>query len=69
MQKELTISLSDETYHSLMKLVGETNASQFIESVLRPYILLAEEDRTYKILSPHLADQTQAELVKPELVH
>ena len=37
MQKELTISLSDETYQGLMNLVGEKNASQFIQSVLRPY--------------------------------
>ena len=68
MQKELTISLSDETYQGLMNLVGEKNASQFIEAVLRPYILLAEENRTFKILSPHLADRSQMDFLKVELV-
>lgn len=68
MQKELTISLSDETYQGLMKLVGEKNASQFIEAVLRPYILLAEENRTFKIHSPHLADPSQLDFFKVELV-
>lgn len=68
MQKERTISLSDETYQGLMKLVGEKNASQFVESVLRPYFLLAEENRTFKILSPRLADQSQAELLELEFI-
>jgi len=68
MQKELTISLSDETYQGLMNLVGEKNASQFIEAVLRPYILLAEENRTFKVLSPRLADRSQMDLLKVELV-
>ncbi len=51
-----------------MNLVGEKNASQFIESVLRPYILLAEQNRTFKILSPRLADRSQIDLFKVELV-
>ena len=36
MQKELTINLSDETYRGLIELVGEKNASQFVEAVLQP---------------------------------
>ncbi len=68
MQKELTINLSDETYQNLMNLVGEKNASQFIESVLRPYILLAEKNRTFKIHSPHLADPSDIDFLKVELV-
>lgn len=67
MQKELTINISDETYQGLMNLVGEKNASQFIESVLRP-VILAEENRTFKILSPRLADQSQANLLELEFV-
>ncbi|CAN5594079.1 hypothetical protein BH20ACI4_BH20ACI4_25770 [soil metagenome] len=68
MQKELTINLSDDTYRGLIGLVGEKNASQFVEAVLRPYILLAEKKQTFKIHSPHLADSSQMDLLKVELV-
>jgi len=79
MQKELTISLSDETYQNLMKLVGEKNASQFIEAVLRPHVSQTPEEfevklpvkngeRKFFILSPHLANPSDADLLKVELV-
>ena len=79
MQKELTINLSDETYQGLMNLVGEKNASQFIEAVLRPHVSESNEEYEVKlplnngerkiyILSPHLADPSDAEILKVELV-
>ncbi len=78
MQKELTINISDETYRGLMNLVGENNANQFIESLLRSHIFKSEKDvielppldenRTYRIFSPRLADQSQAELLEVEFV-
>lgn len=74
MQKELTISISDETYQGLMELVGEKNANQFIESVLRRHIFKSEKDviklpplndnRTYRVLSPRLADPEQTEFLE-----
>ena len=62
-----------------MKLVGEKNASQFIESVLRPHVSESNEEYEVKlplnngerkiyILSPHLADPSDAEILKVELV-
>ncbi len=68
MQKELTINISDETYQGLMQLVGEKNASQFIEAVLHPFILLASESRTFRIHSPRLADRSQIDRFKLEMV-
>lgn len=79
MQRELTINLSDKTYDRLMKLVGEKNASQFIESVLRPHVSESMEefevkiprkngDRIFKILSPHLVNPADAERLKLEIV-
>ncbi len=57
-----------------MKSVGKKNASRFIESLLRSSILKSEEDviklppldenRTYRIFSPRLADPLQAELLE-----
>ncbi len=81
MQKELTINISDETYQGLMNLVGEKNASQFIESLLRPAVSKSKEEKeyevklpphdknkTFKIHSPRLADESQAELLELEFI-
>ena len=79
MQKELTISLSDETYKGLMKLVGKKNASQFIEAVLRPHVIEPKEEFVVKlpsyngerkayIRSPHLANPSDAEFLKVVMV-
>ena len=69
MQKELTIELSDETYVGLMKLVGKRDASRFVEAVLRPYVLLAEKKQRFKIHSPRLADPSQIDHFKVEIVN
>jgi hypothetical protein len=77
MQKELTINISDEIYDDLMDSVGEENASRFIESLLRPVVSKSKESKeyevklpphyknqTFKIHSPRLADESQAELLE-----
>ena len=68
MQNELTINLSDETYQSLMKLVGKQDASRVVEAALRPYLHLAGNRRASKINSPHLVDRSQIERFKVEVV-
>lgn len=79
MQKELTINLSDETYRGLIELVGEKNASQFVEAVLQPYISKSKEEysvevplnkgkRKIYILSPHLVNPSDADLLKVEVI-
>lgn len=67
MQRELTISLSDETYNSLMKLVGEQNASQFIELVLRPHISQITEE--YEVLLPLNNGKKKVYLRSPKISH
>ena len=79
MEKELTISLSEETYRGLMELAGEEKASQFIEAVLRPYFSNYHEEYEVKlpsnegerkvvILSPHLVKPTDLPKIKMEVV-
>lgn len=68
MQRELTITLSEDIYTGLMELVGEQNASQFIEAALRPYILIGTKKQSIKIHSPRLVDRSQADLFKMELI-
>jgi hypothetical protein len=49
MQKELTISLEEKTYNSLIKLVGKENTSQFIEQILLPHVSDNLEEYEVKI--------------------
>lgn len=77
MQREITVTLSEETYKGLMELVGEQNASQFIEAALRPHIFGEEYEvklplnngqKKIKIHSPHLVDRSSAEKLKIEMI-
>ena len=79
MQKELTISLSEETYRGLMELVGEKKASQFIEAFLSRYfseyheeyevkLPFNDEKRKIYILSPHLANSIDLPKIKMEVL-
>lgn len=51
MTKELTISLEEKTYNSLIKLVGKENTSQFIEQVLLPH--LSDELEEFTVTIPN----------------
>lgn len=78
MQKELTINISDETYQGLMNMVGEENASQFIESLLRPVVSESKEyevkiplnngERKVFIRTPHLTNPSDIAKLKVELI-
>lgn len=79
MQRELTISLSEETYNGLMNLVGEQNASQFIEAALHSCLKNAREEyavelprhdgkKVVRIHSPRVVDRSLAERLKVEII-
>ena len=79
MQRELTISLSEETYNGLMKLVGANNADQFIEAVLHSCLENPLEEYEVKlplnngrkivyIRSPRLANHSSVDELKIEMI-
>ena len=39
MQKKLTITLDEEVYQGLYRVIGRRRISQFIESVVRPHVV------------------------------
>ncbi len=39
MQKKLTITLDEEVYDGLYRVIGPRRISQFIESVVRPHVV------------------------------
>ncbi len=65
MEKELTINLSEETYAGLMDLVGEANASEFIESVLRPYV--SDSEVEFEVKLPRIGGKKRIYLRSPRL--
>jgi len=48
MQKKLTITIHEEVYEGLHKVIGRGNISQFIESLLRPHVIDSDLENGYK---------------------
>ncbi len=48
MQKKLTITIDEEVYDGLRKVIGPRRISRFIEKLLRPYVLDNNLDEGYQ---------------------
>ncbi len=48
MHKKLTINIEEQVYEGLYKVVGKGDISQFIEDIVRPYVIKNELDAAYK---------------------
>ncbi len=48
MQKKLTITVDEEVYAGLYRVVGRRKISKFIEHLARPYVLKENLDAAYK---------------------
>ena len=48
MQKKLTITLDDQVYEGLHKVIGRRKISGFIESLVRPYVVQKDLEREYR---------------------
>lgn len=48
MQKKLTISIDEQVYEGLYKVAGRDGISQFIENLVRPYVIRDDLDAAYK---------------------
>ena len=60
MQKKLTITINEEIYEGLHKIIGRGNISQFIESLLRPHVLDSDLDKEYKRMAADKTREDQA---------
>ena len=47
MQKKLTITIDEQVYEGLYRVVGSGRISQFIEKLVRPHVLPHELDDAY----------------------
>lgn len=56
MHKRMTITLDETVYDGLYRTVGKRKMSQFIEDLIRPYVLDTSLDDGYKAMA---ADKTR----------
>ncbi len=47
MQKKLTITVDEEVYKGLHKVVGRRKISKFVENLVRPHVVGADLDAEY----------------------
>lgn len=47
MHKKLTITLDEHVYHELHSIIGRGKISQFIENLVKPYVLNKELEQEY----------------------
>ena len=60
MQKKLTITLDEQVYQGLHKVVGRRNISQFIESLVRPHVIGRDLEAAYRQMAEDEAREAEA---------
>ena len=56
MQKKLTITIDDQVYDGLYRIVGPRRISNFIESLVRPHVIFEDLTEGYRAMA---ADETR----------
>jgi hypothetical protein len=60
MQKKLTITLDEEVYQGLYRVIGRRRISQFIESVIRPHVITPALLQAYQQMGADEAREAEA---------
>ena len=60
MQKKLTISLNEQVYNGLHRVIGRRNISRFIESLVRPHVIGKELEAAYREMAKDEAREAEA---------
>jgi hypothetical protein len=60
MQKELTITIDEQTYGELHRVVGSRDIASFIEDLVRSYVLRPELDAAYAKMAQDEERESQA---------
>ena len=61
MQKKLTITIDEEVYEGLHRVIGRGNISQFIESLVRPHVVDLDLDEGYRQMAADEAYEAEAQ--------
>jgi len=60
MRKKLTITVSEDVYEGLQRVIGPRHISQFLETLARPHVVLGELDAAYAALAADEARERDA---------
>jgi hypothetical protein len=61
MQRKLTITIADEVYRGLHQQIGRGEISRFIEGLVRPYVVTADElEAEYRAAAQDAAAEREA---------
>ena len=60
MQKKLTITVDEQVYEGLHKVIGRRNISQFIETLVRPHVIGVDLDAAYQAMAEDEAREAEA---------
>jgi predicted CopG family antitoxin len=60
MQKKLTITVNEQVYEGLHRVIGRRNISQFIESLVRPHVLEKDLEAAYRHMAQDESRESEA---------
>ena len=60
MQRELTITVEEDIYEELNRVVGPAHISQFIESLIRPHIVRLDLESAYQQMAQDESREREA---------
>ena len=60
MTKKLTLTVSDEVYEGLHRVIGRRRISRFIDGLARPHVVDADLDRAYREMATQEAAEAEA---------
>jgi len=60
MHKKLTITVDEQVYEGLHRVIGRQRISQFIETLVRPHVLSSELVSAYRQMSMEEKRETEA---------
>ena len=60
MQKKLTITVDEDVYEGLHKVIGRRHISQFIEDLVRPHVIAPDLEAEYQAMAEDEAREAEA---------
>ena len=60
MQKKLTLTIDEEVYEGLHKVIGQRKISRFIEELVRPHVLKKDMYSAYKEMAADQIRESEA---------
>ena len=60
MQKKLTITVDEEVYAGLHKVIGPRKISRFVQEIVRPYVVRPDYESAYAEMAKDKKRETEA---------